>query len=179
VNWGRFEAAARPIIEQTLIGKVPRIIMNRAGTGEYLHRYYLHGKPSEEGGSDFTVCLHRFVASDDDGAPHNHPWEQAVSLILTGGYSERRTREGIGGDTSSRLYLPGDVNLIGANDFHRVDLLLKDCWTLFVAGKKTERSWGFLTETGFQPWREFIARACGVDPATINDNVRRSEDLHG
>jgi hypothetical protein len=102
-----------------------------------------------------------------------------VSFILAGGYVEHRHRSDKPGKVVQRTFLPGDVNLIGADDFHRVDLLGKDCWSLFVAGEKTERSWGFLTETGFQSWREFIARARGVDPATINDNVRRSEDLHG
>jgi hypothetical protein len=151
-----------------------RDINNRAGDAVYLERYYLFGGPSEEGewaDSSLQVCVHRFCRSDEDGALHNHPWEQSVSFILAGGYIEERR---VGDQVETRLHQPFDFNLISANDFHRVDLIEDDCWTIFVSGKKTQ-SWGFWDRNTkiFKSWREFIGELRGVDPSSLNDNVTK------
>lgn len=154
----------------------PRLIFNRTGTSLYLERYYLAGGPSEEGefaDVPLQVCLHRFARSDEDGALHNHPWEMSVSFILAGGYAEQRK---VGVEIRTNWLFPGDFNFIAQDDFHRVDLIESDCWTLFISGKKTQ-SWGFLEGETFTPWREFIARLRGIDPSTINDNIRKTEDV--
>jgi hypothetical protein len=61
-------------------------------------------------------------------------------LILSGGYVEHRLENG--GVVGLRTLRPGMVNRIGADDFHRVTLLAEGCWSLFVAGKRTQ-TWGF------------------------------------
>lgn len=104
----------------------------------------------------FSVMLHRFRRSDADQELHNHPWSWAVSLVLSGGYSEERMHRS--GAVYRRSVWPGRFNLIFSDTFHRVDLFGRDCWTLFVTGPRTQ-SWGFLDrDTGkFTPWREFVA----------------------
>jgi hypothetical protein len=181
MNWlvrVAFASLARLACEEFVKGKTPRIIMDREGGSVYLERYYIFGGPSEDGewaDAPIGVYLHRFRRSDDDQDLHNHPWEGSVSFILAGGYDEERR---IGDDVVSRRFDPFSFNIIHANDFHRVDLLEQDAWSIFVVGRKAQ-SWGFWNRTTklFMPWREFIAKKRGVDPASIDDNVKRSEDL--
>jgi hypothetical protein len=164
-----------------------RVIWGRGGTSKYLSRFYLVNGPRDirwtdtgnvPEGVEFppgaSLMLHRFHRSDDDGELHNHPWKWSVSLILAGGYSEER-RKVVKDDLFGSVYLGHQVirrtmkpwrpwvpwrgiNIIRGDDFHRVDLLERDCWSLFLAGPKTQ-SWGFwCRETGvFTPWREFLA----------------------
>lgn len=103
------------------------------------------------------LFLHCFHMSDPDGL-HNHPWTDARSLILRGVYYEERTssialRELRAGqivttadvrfETRTRIYWPGDLNTIDQIDWHRVELLSDEVWTLFSAGAKHGNGWGF------------------------------------
>lgn len=152
----------------------PRIIYDHAGDGSpYLSRYYLRGNysmtdgssPYDEHGNPKTnaiapkgigIYLHRFHRGDNDMELHNHPWKWSFSIILVGGYIEERR---VGDRVIRRVLRAGRFNWIGSDDFHRVDLLDGDAWTLFVAGPKFG-SWGFwdrFTKV-FTPWREFLAK---------------------
>jgi hypothetical protein len=106
--------------------------------------------------------LHHFFRGDEDREVHNHPWQRAVSVILTSGYKEFRWKPA--SKSFSTHYLkPGSINYIRRNDFHRVELY-KDqgCWTLFTSiGRVMEsngRDWSFLnTETGeLTPWGQWV-----------------------
>lgn len=154
----------------------PRIIHNREGTDNYLSRFYLRGAPRMPDGSEpFDehgdprpgiieselrhphVYLHRFHRSDADGELHNHPWQWAIAIVLVGGYSEERRDPG--GGVYRRLVTPGTINFIRHNDFHRVDLLEHDAWSLFITGPRVQ-DWGFWSRVTkeYTPWREFINR---------------------
>lgn len=118
----------------------------------FLSKYLLAGHA--HGG--WHLHLHCFHRSDEDSALHNHPWHCA-SFILAGGYREERVR----GDGAIVTFerCPGRINLIGANTFHRVELIDGPCWTLFF-NLPVVQDWGFLDRRtrAFVPWREFIAR---------------------
>jgi hypothetical protein len=121
--------------------------------GVYLSRYLLIDADS------WKLFLHKFVRSDEDLELHNHPWDRAVSLILTGGYTEeRRMRDTL---VWTKVFRPGMLNFLKADTFHRVELLNeKDgCWTLFWVGKKTQ-SWNFWNRESNEltPWRAFLRR---------------------
>ena len=149
----------------------PRIIMDRAGRGLYLSRWYLTGRPRMADGSDafadgqikdgappappLALYLHQFHQSDDCGALHNHPFAWSCSLILAGGYSEEVA---LGRRIVRRTVRPFSLNYIRHDTHHRVDLLEHDAWTLFLAGPKVA-SWGFTDRaTGAHvPWRDFLA----------------------
>jgi hypothetical protein len=160
------EAVASKVLTRTI----------RKSTGDYLSRHYLFGAPTMPDGSypfdedgnprkgivwprwPFAIYLHHFHQSDSDGGElHSHPQAWSVSLILLGGYSEERL---MGGEVVRRNFEPGDVNILLASDFHRVDLLEKDAWTLFVAGPRVG-SWSFWNRhtNKFTPWREFVKRS--------------------
>lgn len=75
---------------------------------------------------------------------------------IAGGYREERR---LGNRLVSRVVAPLSFNFIGADDFHRVELLEHDAWSLFLVGPKVA-SWSFWDpRTGeLTPWREFIAK---------------------
>jgi hypothetical protein len=105
--------------------------------------------------------LHYFFRGDDDRAYHNHPWQRAFSLILVGGYLEHRwsfTHD----LATSRLFLPGNVNYLKRNSYHRVELLPgQKCWTLFVSmgrvAAKDGTDWDFYEPEieSFTPWGQW------------------------
>src|SRR3972149_5541940 len=131
----------RPACE-SLARRLPcRVIYDRNGTSPYLSRFYFLGRrscddkdePRSAWSLPFNLFLHKFHRGDDDGALHSHPWKWSVALILAGGYSDER---GVGDSVVRRLMLPLSVNVIRADDYHRVDLLDRDAWTLFLAGPR-------------------------------------------
>lgn len=151
-------------------------LITRENNLPYLWRYYFNkrkkkapnsqlsrplGKDIE--GGNFGVFVHRFVASDTPAEVHNHPWLWCVSLILAGAYREikytwkpklmvastetHRQIEAV--ELTNRreaLFTPFDINTIDYHDAHRVELIGKECWTLFVHGPR-KSTWGFASET--------------------------------
>lgn len=172
-----------------------RQIWDRAGGSLYLSRFYILGGPRDLDAFDdkgappedvewsslpFNLYLHKFHRSDDDGALHNHPWGWSVSLILAGGYEEERRviDPQWGWKVIRRKVKPFRLNIILGGTYHRVDLLEKDCWSLFLAGPKTH-SWNFwdrLTQE-YTPWREFIARKRGVKEGEVASTYEPGEKV--
>ena len=136
------------------------------GGEAYLQRFYVCGDPgaihywpegtrARLGWLPFAVYMHKFLRPDMDRDLHNHPWHTAVSLVLSGGYTEEREA---GSGFVSRRLRPGRVNVIRRNTFHRVERLHgAHTWTLFVTGKFAG-SWSFRErETGVDvPWRRYL-----------------------
>lgn len=140
-----------------IVSRLPsRTIRGPAGD-PYLTRWYVWPRrPRTADGLDpidvpFAVFIHFFHRSDLDRDQHNHPFDKSVALILKGGYVEQR------GD-ALRTLLPGDVNVIGKDDYHRVTLVdeKKGSWSLFVAGRRVGE-WGFRdADTGQHiDWRDY------------------------
>jgi hypothetical protein len=127
-----------------------RIIRNDDGS-PYLLRVYLTPRKPEELRKRPAPWLHYFFRGDLDRECHNHPFQWAASLILTGGYVEERRMPDDRVLTFERK--PGQVNFLKANTYHRVKLNTGRCWTLFLAGPRVDKprdeSWGFWdAETG-------------------------------
>lgn len=97
------------------------------------------------------VRLHQFHRGDEDDALHSHPWRWALSLMLVGGYIEERM-------TRKHRVRPGAVNFIRDSDFHRVDLVDGEAWSLFVTGPKTG-TWYFWDKKlpGLWQWRTYLS----------------------
>jgi hypothetical protein len=159
----------------------PRQITDReTGTRVYLTRWYVFGGARDNDDGDtgeplirlpFNIFLHRFERSDDDGALHSHPWSWGVSIILAGGYSEERRI----GDTVERVtFGPGSINVIRHEDFHRVDLLEEDAWSLFIAGPKLGTWFFWDRETKMRAhWRAFVDELRGAPDSSIWMDDRR------
>ena len=125
--------------------------------GPYLTKYRLLNL-----GKKFVrIYIHQFHRSDEDEELHSHPWKWAFSIVLKGGYIEFREKPETDSASTlvTRTLRPGSFNFIRDIDYHRVDLLEGEAWTLFIAGPETN-SWFFLdpkTRT-YTPWRAFVAR---------------------
>jgi hypothetical protein len=143
----------------------PRIIYDRDGGTPYLARWYLvgakpnvdaHGNPTGKvKKSPYQVLLHRFFRGDHDGELHSHPWRWAIAIVLVGGYMEERR---VGDRVVTRRCGPGTINVIRAEDFHRVDLIGAESWSLFMTGPKVA-DWFFWCRERFAraQWRAFLA----------------------
>jgi hypothetical protein len=133
-----------------MLARVPgcRVIWADDGTPYLLRIYVLRIFRKRWPG----VFLHYFFQGDRDRALHNHPWRWARSLILAGGYVEHR--RDAQGNVTSRTYRPGDWNVLNGSDFHRVCLLSRGCWSLFIAGERMQ-TWGFSERPGhFETWQD-------------------------
>jgi len=115
-------------------------IINGPDQKPYLERYHLLRLPF-----GYRVYLHRFVASDPGRGLHNHPWNHAMSFVLSGQYQEiRMTDAKHENNLIKRKVSAGAFNWINGEIFHRINLAENDeCWTLFLHSPSAQ-SWGFL-----------------------------------
>lgn len=133
-----------------------RLIHRKAGE-PYLERYWLFSL------FGVSAYLHRFVASDIDEGPHDHPWRVAVAMVLAGGYTEERgyihpTQGFVGKDRQRKRWR---INIIQGHDFHRIKSAKPETWTLFIHTKKS-KPWGFIL--AIPPEAEFEGAAIYHQP---------------
>ncbi len=130
-----------------------QVIRSAEGDSVYMIRTYLTPM-----WLPIRCYLHQIRRSDEARDPHNHPWNVAVSLLLSGGYYE--TRFFIDRDylaVGRHIEAPA-LNKIGVDTFHRIDLIdERPVWSLFFVGRRT-RDWGFRTSSGiYVPWQDYNA----------------------
>jgi hypothetical protein len=82
----------------------------------------------------FAVRLHRWEASDDKRAFHDHPW-WFLTLVLRGSYVDVSP-------SGRDLLTAGSVRFRPANHKHTVEIQTPGTWTLLVTGRPSRR-WGF------------------------------------
>jgi len=168
------ERVCQKIAERlTIRGRVH--VINPGGT-PYLHRYYIFRRRwikdrcknlllvsdvANWVSNHLPSCyLHHFHRGDLDKALHNHPWSFSLSIILTSGYTELRWDRSKG-RVVTRLVRPGDINIIRADDYHKVDLVDKEngCWTLFFSGPRIQ-NWSFWDPqhplSAPIPWEDYV-----------------------
>lgn len=90
---------------------------------------------------EFQVRLHHFHRPDAGPHLHNHPFCWGVSFVLSGAYDEQRLRVGESPITRRVRRL----NVLTDRDYHMIQRLHGDVWTLFVVGPRIQR-WGFLVK---------------------------------
>ena len=96
--------------------------------------------------------LHRIHRPDADAHLHNHPWRTCRSFILSGGYTEERL---VDGEVVRFRHGRGDINQLDARDFHRIDIVEPDTWSLLLVGERVQE-WGFLVDGDVVPWRTYL-----------------------
>ncbi len=112
-------------------GGLPRRVIPRSDGTPYLERFSMFQTARA------TVYLHRFATSDEGAQLHSHPWDVSTALVLVRGYVETRLFG------PPRTLVPGDLNRITHYDFHRVDLIDRPAWTIFVTGALVNPVWEF------------------------------------
>jgi hypothetical protein len=122
------------------------------GVAPYLTRYYLTGTGPTAANNQATGepgwYLHHIHEPDADRRLHNHPWTWARYWIRRGGYVELRRYHVDADDpphsTRVRTVGPGDRLGLSRYVYHRIASVQPRTWSLFHAGPKHGRGWGFL-----------------------------------
>lgn len=144
----------RKLLDRLTEGLPMRVIDGDNGQ-PYLERYFvcrLFG---------WQAYLHKFVASDPDRGLHDHPWDRAISLVLAGGYAERR-RNAAGEEEIERRVRPFTLNLLNGRTQHRVIISPgQTAWSLFAHGPYVK------------PWGFYRPRPDGTTSFTVAPNTRR------
>ena len=113
-----------------------------------------------------TLRLHRFLASDEDRAVHDHPW-WFITLPFTsyGEFIEPKGKDGQGQDEQTdgqeiyRTVTAWRPHFRASNFRHRVEITQAPSWTLVVTGPKSNE-WGFWQGQEFvhnRDWQNQIA----------------------
>lgn len=127
----------------------PRVtILANDGT-TIVRRWFLTSRPVGDATGTPGWYLHHIVSPDPDPDPHNHPWEIATTRVLRGAYLEERSNVIAPRWVNHvhRLRSVGDpVPAFKRSIFHRVTHVRPNTWTLFHAGQKHGRGWGFLQD---------------------------------
>lgn len=153
---GRVSRALWALVERQ--GHPYKVIYDDGGSPYLLRVYQTKHDPHQLGAVTRerrlpAVYLHYFFRGDLDRELHNHPWEWAVSVILSGGYVEERYDGPLDliepRRVRARTLRPGAVNVIRHDTFHRVQMLNgAPSWSLFIAGPRVARTrgedWGFV-----------------------------------
>jgi len=106
-----------------------------------------------------SVRLHHWLCSDDDRAPHDHPY-WLLTLLLRGGYDDMVWAQGYvaGQAVGPPWYVPvprraPSLKFWPATHTHYVRVHEGGAWSLCLAGRQT-RTWGFwqLRGDGVRRW---------------------------
>ena len=103
----------------------------------------------------FALYLHRMDGPDSRPTLHDHPWN-FVSLILRGGYVERRLDPATMRVTERHRVRW--VNRVRTHDAHAITALLRvPTWTLLLVGPR-RRTWGYWEVDDRDLGRQFAHR---------------------
>ncbi len=95
---------------------------------------------------DIAARVHHILRSDDDRAPHDHPWAY-LTIVLRGGYWEnvpKWDKEGHYLGMDRKWHGPGSILFKPAKSWHILELPEgQTAWTIFITGRKVN-DWGFL-----------------------------------
>lgn len=79
----------------------------------------------------FSIRLHKWLGSDDQRHPHDHPW-WFITVPLYGCYYDIV-------ENGKEVMWPFRIRFRPANHQHKVKLISKKCWTLLITGKECRR----------------------------------------
>ena len=128
----------------------------------YMERWWLFNPMEGESGKKTCphpglpqIRIHHILRPDLDRFLHNHPFN-ARSIILGGWYLEQR-------EDGMHTRSLGDTFEIGADTFHSIEMVSEGgVWTMFITDE-WQHVWGFKTDNGFVPWRDFLGIPEGVE----------------
>lgn len=95
------------------------------------------------------IFVHRMDGPDPGPDLHDHPWSFA-SLILKGGYVEKRANTRNLNGWRSGVRRPLSIRLLRLDEAHTITRLLEGrSWSLVIHGPNV-RLWGFYVRNGFR-----------------------------
>lgn len=105
-----------------------------------------------------NVRIHHIKRKDLDRHMHDHPWRFARTIILRGGYWEKRK---VGDGTLEVLRSEGDTALLRRGQYHAITQVPEGgVWTMFFTWHRVDElsedgDWGFLENGAHVPWRVY------------------------
>lgn len=114
----------------------------------------------------FSIRMHRWQASDDDRAFHDHPW-WFLTFVLKGKYIDV-SRSG------KDLLRAGSIRFRPAKHQHTVQILQSGTWTLLITGKPLRR-WGFWVNNKLIKRDTYFANM-GHHPCSGTNAIRQRPD---
>jgi hypothetical protein len=145
---------ASQFVREALIRRAmltPYLHIKAEGTDDiYMRRFWLFNPYRREGHRAWlpSVRLHNILRPDRDRHLHDHPWD-ARTFILSGGYVERR-------EDGRHCRLAGDTVSLRFGEYHTIEHVLPDTWTLFVTWRE-RGEWGFLVNGRKVAHTEYLA----------------------
>jgi hypothetical protein len=113
----------------------------------YLARYVMAGTtPAKDSPDENSIWLHHLISPDIDEWEHDHPFE-GLSVILHGSYIEQRGDQRV-------VRRAGNINRVRLGEFHRIDSVEPETWSMFFASKTDGRTWGFNIGSEWVQWKE-------------------------
>lgn len=103
------------------------------------------------------IWIHKFHRSDEDRAPHDHPFS-FLSIILTGGYWEWVPDKT--GKLTRTWYRAGSILFRRAEHQHRIEVRPETTPFTLIFRFRRRREWGFHTSEGFVPWQTWWRNLC-------------------
>jgi len=94
----------------------------------------------------FAIRLHHWISSDDQRAPHDHPWWY-FSICLWGSYVDRSIKD--------VLMFPLRMIFRRSDHQHTVKVHPRGCWTLLITGPE-KRVWGFWVNGRFRKRNKYF-----------------------
>ncbi len=115
----------------------------------YLSRWHFPRWLARKRGAAY-LFLHHFHQSDPDRGWHNHPYHWCESTLLRGAYVQTIPYLWRGEwRPAYQTFRSSGVNML-FGQYHAVALIASPVWTLFRAGPKHGKSWGFMDRSGRQ-----------------------------
>jgi hypothetical protein len=111
----------------------------------------------------FGIYLHHIHRADKDPDPHDHPWG-FFSLVLSGWYTEHvwlDKRNAVNPRWhTTRHRERWSLRMLRRRSAHIITEIGAPLWTLVITGPDRDE-WGFWTQAGYVPWREYLSRVAG------------------
>lgn len=142
------------------------------GPLRYVERYLV------EATEERYTYLHRFVADDGDRGLHDHAWYHAMSVVLAGGYREKRFELNRGPVREIQFVdlKPGDTNHLGEHIAHQIISVKPETWTLFTHTPWIPNSdWGFYELDDEGNWTFHPSATGGSNRGWLTSGPRGSE----
>ena len=153
----------RPIADY-LIGRATRTPYFHLNN--YMNRYWLFNRYSEIGSWNRvplrfprlpSVRIHHILRADRAEHMHDHPWD-ARTIILRGGYTERRPTERPGEPYELHMRRQGDTAPVEFGQYHHIERVPPlGAWTLFITWRYVG-TWGFLVDGEKVPYQTYLAQ---------------------
>lgn len=163
---------AKPCIANWLIRRAQKTpymhILSPSGDTVYMWRWWLFNPYNRKTNKPrwswvpFSIRVHHIARPDYDEHCHDHPWD-ARTIILRGGYTEKRLLTSKVEATEHLTRFPGDTAALEHGQYHSItEVMPGGAVTLFITWKY-QGTWGYLVDGVKIYWKTYLGLADDQD----------------